>query len=398
MTITRIRPKADIVYGASKTRKTSNIGLMALYVYKKYGRVTRMMTNDGGGYDPVISLVNEGIIIPWVPIARKFTISLLDLACQGWWPKDPEDPESPLVPPSRETWEQVGAYAIEGLTSNGDAIIRQFKADKAHLSQDPSFTYTETPVLVEVNGKLEKKAPGYSGGNMAYYGAGQDMLYDFVLKSHMLPCEKVLWTALEGKGEEDGSRAPTYGPAIIGRKAFGKTPQWFGNCVHIEQLVTREAADATTKQSTVNERPVMYLRTHCGTDNVPYPCGTRAPFQMAEKLPVFLDPPDISELYRRLDVMTAEMDAQIREMKVSVAVPSSVAEKPPNGLQDGLQEGLQEGAVVESVERAVAREKVAASPSPLPPAAPAAPQLKPQLKQPVTNTFVPPRISIKKPT
>lgn len=379
MTITRIRPKADLVYGASKTRKTSNIGLMALYVYKKYGKVTRLVTLDGGGYDPVMSLVNEGIIIPWVPIARKFTISLIDLACQGWWPKDPEDPESPLTPPTRDVWEQVGGYGIEGLTSAGDSFIRQFKADKAHLSQDPSYTYTEVPVAVEINGKLEKRAIGYSGGNMSYYGAGQDQLYDFVLKSHMLPCEKVLWTALEGKGEEEGSRAPIYGPAIIGRKSTGKAPQWFGNCVHIEQLVTRRM-DEATKQQSVDEKPIMYLRTHCGADNIPYPCGTRAPFQMAGDLPQYLDPPDISELYRRLDVMTEKMDAQVREMKGAVTLP-----EPQLQVQAFHPVSHPEAVAASSPVNGEQATGGAKAPVPVASAAP------------IANTFVPPRISVKKP-
>ena len=146
----RIKPRADLIYGASKTRKTSNIGLVAIYVWKKYHKVTRLITLDGGGYDPLLSLVNEGIIIPWVPIARKqFTISTMDMACQGYWPKDPDDPTSPLIAPTSATWDEVGFVAIEGLTSAGDAFIRQFKADKAHLSQDPSYTYVEQPIEIE---------------------------------------------------------------------------------------------------------------------------------------------------------------------------------------------------------------------------------------------------------
>jgi hypothetical protein len=391
-----IKPKADLIYGASKTRKTSNIGLVALYIYERYHKRTRLVTLDGGGYDPIISLVNEGIVVPWFPIARpKFTISTIDLACQGWWPKDPDDPASPLVPPSPAVWEEFGFWAIEGLTSGGDAFLRQLKADKAHLSQDPSYTYAEQAVDVEVNGKMEKRSISYSGGNMSYYGSVQDQLYDFVIKSHQLPCEKVLWTALEGKGEEEGSRAPTYGPSIAGKKSIGKAPQWFGNCVHIEQLVER-VPNATTKQIDVVERPVMYLRTHADPlTNIPFPCGTRAPFQFASELPAYLDPPDMAELYRKLDAMTERMDAVIRDKKQratqirgfsetdKLAEVAATHVTPPAARPEPLQ-------IAEIVDKSVNPFDI--TPGTLPTAVPAS-----TVPQPGKVQFMPPKITVRRP-
>src|SRR3981189_375308 len=123
MTMVRIRPRADLLYAASGCRKTSNIGLIALYVWQKYHKRTRMVTLDGGGYDPLLSLVEEGIIIPWVLIGRnKLTTNVIDLAVQGYWPKEPDDPSSPLVSPTATTWEEIGFCAIEGLTSMGDSF------------------------------------------------------------------------------------------------------------------------------------------------------------------------------------------------------------------------------------------------------------------------------------
>jgi hypothetical protein len=392
-----IKPKADLIYGASKTRKTSNIGLVALYIYERYHKRTRLVTLDGGGYDPIISLVNEGIVVPWFPIARpKFTISTIDLACQGWWPKDPDDPASPLVAHTAETWEDIGCVAFEGLTSMGDSFLRQLKADKAHLSQDPSYTYAEQGVDVEdATGKKGSRVISYSGGNMSYYGSVQDQLYDFVIKSHQLPCEKVIWTALEGKGEEEGSRAPTYGPSIAGKKSIGKAPQWFGNCVHIEQLVER-VPNAQTKQIDVVERPVMYLRTHADPlTNIPFPCGTRAPFQFASELPAYLDPPDMAELYRKLDAMTEKMDAVIHDKKQratqirgfsetdKLAEVAAVHVTPPAPRP----EPLQAAEIVSAV-----------NPYDIQPGTvPAAPVPAATVPQPGKVMFQPPKISVRRP-
>lgn len=308
MAFTRIRLKADLMYGASGTRKTTNIGKVAEYIWERYHKISRLVTLDGGGYDVLLPLVDAGILKPWVLLGRKkFTVSTLDMACQGYWPMDPDDPESPLVPPTAATWEQVGFYAFEGLTSIGDTIIRQLKADKAHLSQDPSYTYAEEPVVMEGGGK---KVISYSGGNMSYFGFGQDQLYDFVLKTHLLPVEKVLWTALEGKGEEEGTRMPVFGPAIIGRKSTGKATQWFGNSVHVEQLCTVGVKDASGHGEVI-ERPVMYTRTHSGKDNIPFPCKHRAPYQLADKVPLVFDPPDMAALYRLLDKLNEDVKGMV---------------------------------------------------------------------------------------
>lgn len=396
MTLMRIRPKADLVYGASGTRKTSNIGLIAEYVWKKYSKRTRMITLDGGGFDPLLSLVEAGIIEPWVLIGRtKLTTNVVDLAMQGYWPKEVDDPVSPLVSPTMATWEEIGFYAIEGLTSMGDSFIRILKRDKASLSQDPSYTYSEE--AVEVDGK--KKVISYSGGNMTYFGFAQDQLYDFVMKTHVLPCEKVLWTALEGKGEEEGTRAPVYGPAIVGRKSTGKATQWFGNSVHIEQLVSEEYDDKT-KQTMVIEKPVMYTRTHAGKDKIPFPCKTRAPFQLATQMPAIFDPPDMAALYRKLDELNEKALAEVKKVAM-VNIPKDVqsVQSVPSGANG-------ESAADKPADRGMD------TPAP----APKAPDqfddrsvmnVKPMT--PVTtvatvaasiataHAFVPPRISVKKP-
>lgn len=381
MSVTRIRPKADLIYGASGTRKTSNIGLVSLYVWNKYKKKTRMITLDGGGFDPLLSLVEEGIIQPWVLIGRKkLNTNIIDLAMQGYWPKEPDDPSSPLVSPSASTWEEFGFYAIEGLTSMGDSFIRILKRDKASLSQDPSYTYAEE--AVEVDGK--KTTISYSGGNMTYFGFAQDQLYDFVMKTHVLPCEKVLWTALEGKGEEEGSRAPVYGPAIVGRKSTGKATQWFGNSVHIEQLVT-EKYNETTKQTSVIETPIMYTRTHAGKDKIPFPCKTRAPFQLATKMPETFDPPDMAALYRKLDELNEEAVKEVK--KVASFVPSSpaVVEVAPVASQSGANGDTKATESQTQVSQA--------------PKAPDQPTTLPAVGTvPSQHSFIPPQISVKKPT
>jgi hypothetical protein len=137
----------------------------------------------------------------------------------------------------------------------------------------------------------------------------QNRLYDFVVKSSTLPVERVIWTALEGRGEEEGTKAPTFGPSIVGKKSTGKAGQWFGNMVHLEMLVT-EKADAATKQVHLDQRRVMYLQPHADPlTKIPFPAKVRAPFNRATEVPFYLDPPDIAKLYDMLELFKQPKEA-----------------------------------------------------------------------------------------
>lgn len=394
MSVTRIRPKADLIYGASGTRKTTQIGLIAEYVWEKYHKRTRMITLDGGGYDPLLSLVEAGIIVPWVLIGRKkLTTNVIDLAMQGYWPVDPDDPVSPLRSPTPATWEEFGYYAIEGVTSIGDSIMRLLKRDKAILSQEPSYTYTEE--AIEVDGK--KMTIGYSGGNQTYYGYTQDQLYDMVMKTHVLPCEKVTWSGLEGKGEEEGTRAPIYGPAIVGRKSTGKATQWFGNSLHIEQLVT-EKYDEKTKQSEVIESPVMYTRTHAGKDKIPFPCKHRGPYQFASEVPLIIDPPDMRKFYKLMDDLNAKALEQVK--KVASFVPSvpavvEVAKSGANGDTKAVESQAPTSQAPKAPDQVKDDREIMNAKPILTPVHPVTGEVA---KPGTVHSFIPPRITVKKPT
>ena len=311
MGFTYIRPKADLIYGASGLRKTTNIGLIALYVKAKYGKLTRLVTCDGGGFDVLLPLVESGLIEPWTISNWPDFIEACDKASQGFWPVDISNPSKGLIAPTPALWEKIGFVAFEGLTSMGDSMLRYLSSKGIRLSQDPSYKWTD--------GKTT-----YSGANQSYYGEVQNRLNEFVVKSHLLPCERVLWTALEGKGEEDGTRAPIYGPAIAGKKSTGKATQWFGNSCHIEAMVAETGVDPKTKQIGLTVTPVMYLRTHADpTTKIPFPCKTRAPFQYATELPEYLDPPDMAELYRKLDALNDKVKEDLAKAAAQPAQPTS---------------------------------------------------------------------------
>lgn len=314
-----IGPKADLFYGATKTTKTSNIGHAARYIWERYGKTTRLITSDPGGFEPIQSLVDAGIIEPWLIRMWPYGPETLDKACQGWWPTDTNVVGSKLVPwLSQPDRDKVGCLAIEGLTSGGDMMLEYLSDTGSSLSQDPNF-------------KITIGTTTYYGGNQSYYGWVQRALGQYVFKSAMIPgLHKVIWTALEAKGEENGE--PLYGPAIAGKKAIGKAGAWFGNCLHFEAIETilppartstsQGQPDATAKQLSVATEIKMYLRPHADAKSkIMFHAGTRAPFQYAKEIPESMEP-NVYELYKKLDTLKAKADADVAGLKARYGKPA----------------------------------------------------------------------------
>ena len=359
--------KSDLYYGASGCRKTTNLGIAALWYYKRTGKPSRLISADGGGWEPCEPLVKAGILVPWAIRLRDHKIETIDKACQGYWPEDPSNPRSPLQPPSiinysaicyrcrgvdaakallygpsavapkalicphckavvgprdidihviaqhdynpKNDMRSIATIGIEGLTSLGDTMMEFLQQEKASLSQDPSYTYVDGDST-------------YSGGNMSYYGFVQNRLYEFVHKSHMIPfVEKVNWTALEGRGEEEATKIPIFGPAIVGKKATGKASQWFGNTLHFESIEEIGAVDAN-KQAKITNKVVMYIRNHADPlTKVPFQAKVRAPFQYAHELPDFMDA-DVGKLYDRLEELRAKADGDLQQLVSSKQLKS----------------------------------------------------------------------------
>jgi hypothetical protein len=302
--------KADLIYGSSGTRKTTQVGLLALYIHEHLGLKTRLVSADPGGWEPIQSLVDAGLVEAWNVRLRPHLIESIDYACQGYWPLNVDDPLSPLQPPvinaekkQHNGLRDCGAICFEGLTSFGSGVMQKLKVPGVQLSQDPSYVLTDG-------------ATKYAGGSMAAFGFVQDRIYDYVVKSHMIPwVTKVLWTALEAKGEEEGTKIPIFGPAIEGKKATGKAGQWFGNMLHMEAAVIEAATDQESKQLRLTTPVFMYLQSHADPNSrIVFPAKVRAPFQFATEVPERMET-DVKQLYEYLDKLKERADNEVRNLR-----------------------------------------------------------------------------------
>lgn len=322
-----IEPKADLVWGASGTGKTVNIGEVSDYVLQKTGKLTRMVSADGGGIGPLTGLAKSGQLEFWALNAWKNPIANLERAIKGYWPLKLDDPESPLVPPDAGTFEVYGFGAFEGLTSFGDMILDNLSVNKASLSQDPSYTWTQDGI-------------DFSGENMAYYGFMQKELQRKVALSHLLRYGKVLWTAQESKGEEKGG-GMVYGPMIGGKKATGKAAGWFLNVFHMDVIPRGEVTiDPITKQKMQEVDHILFLKTHIDPLTlIPYPCKLRAPKAYVKEVKPYLQSGSVADAYRLLDAMYERQEKE-----------SSGKMEEIKGLKEKLLERAAAAKIKEQVE------------------------------------------------
>jgi hypothetical protein len=324
-----IEPKADLIWGASGTGKTVNIGEVSDYVLAKYGKLTRMVSADGGGIGPLTGLAKSGQIEFWALNAWKNPIANLERAIKGYWPLRLDDPDSPLVPPDAGTWEVYGFGAFEGLTSFGDMILDSLSGSKASLSQDPSYSWSQDGIE-------------FSGENQSYYGFMQKELQRKVALSHLLKYEKVLWTAQESKGEEKGGGI-VYGPMIGGKKATGKAAGWFLNVFHMDVIQGPTTVDLKTGQKLSEATHILFLKTHIDPLTlIPYPTKFRAPKKYKAEVPTYLESGSVAEAYRLLDTF---YEKQLKESAGRL------------GEIKGMKEKLMERAAKARLAEAAAAEK-----------------------------------------
>jgi energy-coupling factor transporter ATP-binding protein EcfA2 len=265
------KAKTICIYGESGTGKTTQVGFLARYLYEKTGKKTRLISADGGGWNPVQPYIDAGIIEAFGLSALENPIATIRKLSRGYWPNE----HGVLTEPSTPKGNNLGlisGYAIEGITSLGDVIMRDLRLKGVKLAQDPGFSFKEGDET-------------FYGSNMTYFGFVQDTLQEIVHSFAQAPVERVLWTALEEKGEDYDSRQPTYGPSIIGKKALAKVPQWFGTLIHHENLVERAGLGAPGAAPVpIKSRLVAYFQRHPDPlTQIPYPAKPRiAPERLAD--------------------------------------------------------------------------------------------------------------------
>jgi len=223
-----------LCYGATKSGKTREIGAMSLYIYQTYGKTTRLISADGGGWESVQDYVDAGIIEPInisdaaTPLTLLHRLARGDWEVEGkWLPRDHKD----------QQFSNVGMYAIEGFYS----ICQLLMGDQIEKGRK---------IAEDVVGKFAEKDADtgeqftFGNASRAHYGFVQQRLLQLIREFQGLCAvgvNQILFTSLESSGEDEFTNAKILGPASAGKALTQILPQRVGDLIHLE-IVAKPAA------------------------------------------------------------------------------------------------------------------------------------------------------------
>lgn len=249
-----------LVYGVSGSGKTTQVQELARWIHDHGGKRTRLVSTSGGGWTAIKPAIEAGLVIPTYIRTREHPIETLDKMTQGWWPADPKDPTSKLIPPEKqEDWNDIGAYAFDSMTESCEWMMSYMNNEEAA----GNIKVSAQPM------KFRDGNTNYGSPSQAHYGNIQMRISDFVANSKGLRGKYVLWTALELKATDDNTRLPLYGPDVSGKAKTAIASAWFDNTLHL--YITGRGG---LKKGEKEHR--MYTCNHFEDDTIPFVAKNRA--------------------------------------------------------------------------------------------------------------------------
>jgi len=227
---------ATLIYGPTRTYKSSSLALAAEYVYHTTGgRKTRLVSTETNAAEIYQPQIDAGIIEPFW-LQRKHNIGpAIRKLCRGEWPAIDPNGGISFLPTPKEKWGQYGAYIFEGLTTIAERYLRDL-ADKARgVSSDKiqNVVYKEDnevfgsstlqqygdvhKLIMHLITEAPKNLWDTSGGGTGWTGV-----------------QNVFFTAHQTKGEDEENN-PIYGPATVGKAITGSIIKEMGLVLHHEE-------------------------------------------------------------------------------------------------------------------------------------------------------------------
>jgi hypothetical protein len=323
--------RCDLLYGPSGSGKTENIGLLALYVWEKYGKITRLASADGGGWKPLQPYIDLGIIKPLSLNVNKTPMRIMMAVVKGFWVKEVNGQRT-WVPLEKEDVEGdekngipgIGGMAFEGITSFGDAIFNSLtRRQDIHIPGAPKDSFV-------------KEGDDYYGfAGPSNYGFVQNRVQEMVSLSNGLPFEKMVWTALEGTGVDSDTKEACYGPKAVGVALTSKIPAWFGDCIHLVPMHDGEVVDDGRKdlhKLVKGGVPVKKVRAYLSnhphkTTGHMFAAKGRTSAWVGKELPLWFDVVINENERKGLNWLYEEEDRL--NLKAADAIRSTMKRKPP---------------------------------------------------------------------
>ena len=279
-----------LLYGRTRSGKTSQIGEMAKMVRIKLGKKSLVYTIDKGGLGPITPHVKAGIIDvvnidntdPWIFMNKAATGMMRDK--DGKWVKANLD--------------DYGMIAFESLTGFSDAFMNSL-AEKA--AQGVNIGGQANVNFLVQDGTESLKI---GGSNMGHYNVVQTRILTEFWASQKLNVPFILWTASATRDEDPNASGKVIGPAVAGKALTSELPRHCDLCFRI---------DCTPAQGGKEEEHILYLGNSLdlAAGNATSLGNTRVPMG-AKALPATIKP---ASLVKALELIeAAEKEAEDKVM------------------------------------------------------------------------------------
>jgi hypothetical protein len=245
------RASTLLMYGKKGAKKTTQLGFLARWLWKRTGKITRLISADQE-WDTIKTVIAEGIIQPFsiqnIPHPWEVTLKL----SQGMWPKGVRGDDGKPRIELQETadWSKIGAYAVEGLDSIGELLLGDHMRTGRKLAQEPPFRFQDGDMT-------------FSGAAPAHYGDVQNnVILTLVPNFARLPVEWIWWTGHELLGvDEEGTKRPVFGPGVVGKKSL-KVNTKIGSTFHMESMTVMAPHPKNPEQKIPHTAFVAWFRDH----------------------------------------------------------------------------------------------------------------------------------------
>lgn len=219
-----MKKRIILMYGRSRSGKTSQIAELAERVYRETGKISLVYSIDAGGTGPLQPLIDLGIVVliqsedtsPWMFLSKAVSGFVRE---NGKWVKG--------------DLSKYGLIAIESFTGFGDAMMM----DMANQAAQGINIGGQANVSFSVASDGESLKIG--GSNMAHYNVAQTRLLSEFLRSQKLPVDYILWTASASKEEDTNFGGKVIGPAGPGKALTTELPRHCDLCFRIDCIPSK---------------------------------------------------------------------------------------------------------------------------------------------------------------